>query len=504
MARLPRYCVSSTVLFILAGALLVGCLGTSGAGKPYSWEPIDNAKSVLRPAETNQNQLPDLTDRSGLSDYLAYAALNNPGLEAAFNRWKAELERVPQARSLPDPRFTYKYFIEEVETRVGAQRHAFGISQTFPWYEKLQLRGYAALEASDVQRKKYEAEKLRLFFRVKDAYYEYYYLGRAIAILEENIQLLQNIESVLRRRYSASTSSHPEVTRAQVELGKLDDRLRTLRDLQGPIVAKLNAALNRPDNAPLPWPQTVEGHSVSINEDELLVWLRNTSPDVHAMDFEIARREHNVELAKQEYIPDVTLGMDYIDTSSSTGGRHPSDDGKDAVIAGVSLNVPIWWDRLAAGVREAEHRRIAAVHQKEELVNSLSAQLKMTAYRFRDADRRIDLYGDTLVPKAQESLKATMSAFRSGNASFTDLIDSQRLLLEFALARERALSDKLQRLAELEMLTGQEIMKEGNVEPDPAVPTNEASKQDDGNEHDARNERDDDQIVELAPQTEPG
>ncbi|MHC4985784.1 MAG: TolC family protein, partial [Planctomycetota bacterium] len=415
------------------------------------------------------------TDESGLSEYLAYAALNNPGLEAAFNRWKAQLEQVPQVQALPDPRFTYRYYIREVETRVGAQRQAFGISQTFPWYEKLQLAGYAAVEAADAERKTYEAEKLRLFHRVKEAYYEYYYLGRAVAIVEENIRLLQNIEAVLRTRYRASAASHPEVIRAQVELGKLDDRLRTLQDLQSPIVAKLNAAMNRPANASLPWPQDVEDHVVVIDEAELLVWLQHSSPEVEAMNFVIAQRDHEIELAKQAYIPDVTLGLDYIDTASSTGGRHPSDDGQDALIAGVSINLPIWFAKLSAGVREARHRRLAAVHERAEFVNRLTAEFQLVAYQFRDADRRIDLYGDTLIPKVEESLKATMTAFQAGDASFTDLIDAQRLLLEFQLAYERGLSDKLQRLAELEMLTGQEISETGNVVADPIVPNDEAT-----------------------------
>ena len=52
------------------------------------------------------------------------SALHNPGLKAAFHRLKAALQGMPQARALPDPKFEYGYFIEEVETRVGAQRHS--------------------------------------------------------------------------------------------------------------------------------------------------------------------------------------------------------------------------------------------------------------------------------------------------------------------------------------------------------------------------------------------
>ena len=133
-----------------------------------------------------RHELPELAEPSRLPDYLAYAALNNPGLEAAFSRWKAALERVPQVTALPDPRFNYRYFIREVETRVGPQRQAFGVAQAFPWFGKLDLAGGVATEAARAAQARYEAQKLALFHRVKDAYYEYYYLARAIAVVRDN------------------------------------------------------------------------------------------------------------------------------------------------------------------------------------------------------------------------------------------------------------------------------------------------------------------------------
>ncbi|MFO8014418.1 MAG: hypothetical protein R6X20_14060 [Phycisphaerae bacterium] len=98
------------------------------------------------PAPTGRHDLPDLGEASGLSDYLAYAALNNPGLEAAFSRWKSAVERMPQVQALPDPRFNYRYYIREVETRVGPQRQAFGVAQRFPWFGTLDLAGGVAAE----------------------------------------------------------------------------------------------------------------------------------------------------------------------------------------------------------------------------------------------------------------------------------------------------------------------------------------------------------------------
>jgi len=87
------------------------------------------------------------SDANGLvtvQDYLRYAALNNAGLKAAFEQWRVAIEQIPQAEALPDPKFTYGYFIREVETRVGPQRQKFGIMQVFPWFGKIE-RGRAQL-----------------------------------------------------------------------------------------------------------------------------------------------------------------------------------------------------------------------------------------------------------------------------------------------------------------------------------------------------------------------
>ncbi len=405
--------------------------------------------------------LPNLTDSSGLSDYLAYAALNNPGLEAAFNRWKAALERIPQVKALPDPRFTYLYYVQEVETRVGPQRHGLGIAQAFPWFGKLKLRGDVASEAAHVARKRYDAVKLKLFFKVKDAYYEYYYLAKSVAVTRENVNLVKHMESVARSRYKAAVGTHPDVVRAQVETGKLEDRYQTLLDLRLPIVARLNAALNRPAEADIPWPGKISVEEVNAVDQELLGQLTAANPELGALDFEISRNRQAIELAKKNYYPDFNFGLNFVDTDTSSVGN-PPDNGKDPVIAMISLNLPLWRDKYDAGVREARARYYAARQDKKEKTNSLSSELKMASYRLRDARRKIDLYGDALLPKARESLKVTESGYLATTESFTDLIDAQRIFLEFALAYERALADHAQSLAKLEMLVGREISDSGN------------------------------------------
>lgn len=428
----------------------------------YSSAIRDTIHSSIAAADIPDTpRLPELTESSGLSDYLAYAALNNPGLEAAFNRWKAALEQVTQVKALPDPKFTYLYYIKEVETRVGPQRQGIGIAQVFPWFGKLSLRGDVATKAANAARKRYDAAKLKLFFEVKDAYYEYYYLSKSVAVTQENITLVKHLESVARSRYKAAVGTHPDVIRAQVEIVKLEDRHQALLDLRQPIVARLNAALNRPAEADIPWPSEISVQDVNVEDKDLLVELMAGNPELQALDFEIDRNKHAIELAKKNYYPDFNLGLNFIDTDSSPAGN-PSDEGKDPVIAMISINLPIWREKYDAGVRQARARYYAARQDRTEKTNSLGSELKLVLYRFRDTERKIDLYGDALLPKARESLKVTESGYLATIASFTDLIDAQRIFLEFALAYERALADQAQSLAKLEMLLGREIPRAGN------------------------------------------
>ena len=148
--------------------------------------------------------------------------------------------------------------------------------------------------------------------------------------------------------------------------------------------------------------------------------------------------------------------MDYIDTDSALIPG-VEDSGKDPVLARISVNLPIWWAKYRAGQRQAEAQLRAARRSLEDRENVLEAEVKLALFRVEDAERKIGLYRDTLIPKGKEHLKATETAYRAGKSSFLDLIDAQRVLLEFELSYERALADHASSLAELEMLVGKEL-----------------------------------------------
>jgi len=391
-----------------------------------------------------------------LSGYLSEAALRNPELESAFYRWKAALEKIPQVKALPDPRFTFAYYIENIETRVGPQQARLALFQTFPWFGVLDLREDAAAQEANAAKAQYEALKVKIFYDVKNAFYEYAYLAQAIQITGEDIELLRYFESVTRTRYSSGAIPYADVVRTQVQLGRLEDRLKSLQDLRRPLMAKLAASMNLPPDTEFPWPSAVPVMLLSVTDEELFERLPEHSPQLKRFEYLEAREKAGVELAKREFYPDVTIGLEEIITGSALVPATP-DSGKDALIASVTINIPFWWEKRRAAVREGQAKLASTSKGAEALKRSLISDMELALYKYRDAQRKIDLYRNTLIPKAEEALGVTLEAFQAGTRSSLDLIDTEKTLLEFELSYVRALADQAQRVAELEWLLGKEI-----------------------------------------------
>ena len=398
----------------------------------------------------------DTNDLQVLLSYLRYASLNNAELKAKFEEWKAALEQVPQAKALDDPKFTYSYFIEEVETRVGPQRNKFGIMQVFPWFGKIEARTDVATAKAKAAKQRYEANKLKLFWQVKDAFYEFTYLATAIDTAKENLELLQHFEEIARTKYRAAMARHPDIIRAQVELAKLEDVLKSLEQLREPIVARLNSVLNRPSDAKLTWPKKELPREVKLNRQYIIEALIRTNPKLAELNWEVEAAKAKVELAKKKFYPDIGVGVDWIQTDGaiSPGVR---DSGKDPVVLMFSMNIPLWRDSYKAAERQAKANVRKTQQQKIDTENKTIAQAIQVLYDVEDSQRKMHLYGDILVLKAEELVQASESAYRAGTIDFLSLIDAQRMLLRYTLDHERAITNNQQKIAELEMLIGREL-----------------------------------------------
>jgi len=386
---------------------------------------------------------PQLDEHATCDDYLRHAFARNPGIQAAFDRWQASLERIPQARSLDDPTLSFEYLIEQRDTR-----YQVSLAQQFPAFGKLGLREKRSVSEAEAAMHAFEAERVMVFGRVVQAFHEYHYLERATQVTVENLQLLADLEQVVTIRYKAGTAPFSDVIKAQVEKDRLANDLGSLQDERASRSAVLAALLQLPAHAILPWPQASPSGPTRIDVESLDGMIAELNPELKTATAMIAAEGYREKLARKSFLPDAMLGVNWMVMSGMNGGSK-SDVG---LMAGIT--VPLWWGSYRAEIREAGALIRASMHERDNRLNALRAELSLAVFTFRDAERRIDLFTRALIPKATQALEVATQDFSTGKSNFMALVDAQRTVLAFRLMRERALADREIALGEIGCCVG--------------------------------------------------
>lgn len=390
-----------------------------------------------------------------LVDYLLYAQANNPELQAFEQRYEAAKARIPQARSLPDPRLQITHFVESVETRTGPQENAVVLSQTFPWFNKLNRREAARSAEAEALWFAYKDKQLTLAREVSIAFYEYGYLGKAIELTGENLDLLQKLEPIVTERVRAGADLNA-LLRLQVEIGKVDDQLRTLEQTRVSQNARFAALLNRKIDALLPWPIWDSRKAEDVDSGSLEQALVSNNPELQMLDCQVASQTARVELAKLDSYPDITLGVNYIQTGSAKASN-VSDSGKDPWGLILGVNLPIWLDKNRAVQREMRANKNAIEREQRHRENQLKAELRIALANLKNANRRLQLYGEDLLDKAQQAVEISQVSYEGGRSSILEVIDSERSLLELQILYWRAAADTWQNRIRIQTLVNQPL-----------------------------------------------
>ncbi len=407
-------------------------------------------------AQSSDNKTITLQENSTIQDYLTYAAINSPELKAAFYRWKAAIEKVVPAKSLPNPQFTFAYYIRHVETRVGPQQNRFGIMQMFPWFGKLKYKGKAASAGAQAIKEQYENQKLKLFSAVKNRIYEIFFINKQVSILNENLQWLQSIEKIITTRYSTGMASHAKLVKVQLELDRLNDRLESTQQLLVTRRIDLNTLLNHPINQRLPIPRMLSFPSPELNINQLNKDLLANNRELKSLQYLTRQANFGVGAAKANYLPDFSLGINTITTGPAINADMP-ESGKDPIIAMATIHIPLWFNKNRALLKGARARYQASLNREQSKINQLFASLRRVYFQYQDAVRKIKLYKKNLIPKARQALAVTQIAFTTGKSDILNLIDSQRTLLSLQVGYEQSRARSGQKLAELEMMVGKNL-----------------------------------------------
>lgn len=447
--------MSRPELPLLASLLLVcACQSRTTTTRPERPPRASGAEYRVDPDSAEPAKA--LAAGADLDEALVYAATHSAALRAAFERWRAAVLAETGAGSWPDPRLSYGYYLNSVQTRTGPMEHQLGLAQTFPWFGRTGDAEAVAAQESEKAARAFDAKREALFRQVRHAWADLYELERSIALTHENAALLQNFVELLETRYMLDSARHADLIRLQLELGKLEDRSASLEQLRPVRAARLNSALGCPADASVPTVTRLRTEIARADAAELLEAARRKNPELLALDAEIALREVRVRQADRAGSPDWTLNLGYTVLGDALN-PNIEDSGSDPIVLGLSVGLPVQRTKYRAAAQSARAAERAARAERENLALHLEADLRAALYRHQDATRRLELYRASLVPKAEEALQASLTAFEADRATMLDLIDTQRSLLELSLAMVRARTESAKGLADLRALIGGDL-----------------------------------------------
>ncbi len=389
---------------------------------------------------------------------------NNPVLKSIESERQALLEKAQEVSTMPDPMFSYTYFPEPVETRLGAQRQKLMISQKFPWFGKLSLKEESVRYAAKALRYRHEAQKLNLLNRLEKKFYEYYFLARRLELLDEELKLMRYVESVARSRYESGKMKFSGLIKLQLEIEKMDVRRKNLADQAPALSAAINALTGKSSETLLPFPdkENPDKKNVSSSMDELSGLLRN-HPSISEIEVKEKMFKTEADASSRRRFPDFTLGLSWTDIERYSF-LDLEENGRDSLGITVSFNLPIKWSAYSAAVSNSRLQAAATESLMRNRLLSLERDLKMALSKISEAQRKMSLYSDSLIPRAEQLMKVSVEEFSAGQITTLELIDSQRLLLELRLETEKAFVDMKKAAADLNELTGGTTPRENREE----------------------------------------
>jgi cobalt-zinc-cadmium efflux system outer membrane protein len=474
----PAAIINATPYLVVALLGVAGCgsvnraLQQRVAAEARDLTPaVEDDEAVLRAAteaaEAGARRAADtpLSPETGLDGYIHIALRDNPTIRRAIRQVQALGYRVPQVTSLDDPMINLIPPTGDMtQTAAGMMSGGGGVSQKIPFPGKLTARGRIAEQTVRMALDALADARITTVAQIQKAYYGYYLADVSIQITRESQELLDQIRDVAGARYKSGAATQQDVLRAEVQLYDLTNELITLEQQRATAQAQLNSLMDRSVDAPLPAPRPFELAQVDWKLPDAMTHAVESNPRLGRLQEQIKRDLAAIKLAHLNYFPDLTAGFAYTVIGS---GISPVADGSDVWNLAFGLNVPIWWQRLRAGVLEGNAQALASVEEYAELRNLVFFQLQDTLVKIDTRYRRAILFRDLIVPRAWQTVEVSTSAYRAGTVEFTALFDNWRNWLNFSLAYHRSLAELEQRFADLQQLIGIRVARSAAPEGPP-------------------------------------
>lgn len=429
-------------------------------------------------------------DGSQLDSLVASAQSASPAVRAAASRVDAARTRVGPAAAWSDPMLmagiqNLPLGKEAPSSPMGGMSggvgpdpmtmRMVGVSQTIPYPGKLSLRRRAAEREVEAAQSGLDAVRWQVTRDVKHTYYELAFLDQALAIVERTSAALANFVRLTDARYAVGSAAQQDVLKARVEAARLAETAASLKEDRRTALAQLNALLVRPSDTPLEGAavparvaraaiadsaQAIRFTSAALGaraadsplpplaelQDEA---LRN-SPELREQEAMIAAQTLRLALARKDVLPDIDVSLEY--------GQRPARP--DMITATVSVPLPVFKrQKQDASVAENNAQLAALEADRSKKENDIRAEVAQLVSDLERSRAQLALYVKAVIPQSRAALASATASYQVAKVEFLTVLDDQATLFNYETEYWRALTNFADKLAELERVTGKEVLR---------------------------------------------
>ncbi len=361
-----------------------------------------------------------------LEAYLQEAELNSPVIQAMELRHTIASEKVNEVNTLPNTTIGAGYFVSEPETRTGAQRARFSVSQMLPWFGTITARQNYAGSMADAEYTELVIAKRKLALSVAQSYYSLFGIQATQEVLDENIALLRTYEKLALTSVEVGKASAVDVLKLQIRQNELQQKKQVLEQRYMAEQAVFNNLLNRDERifVEVVDDMQVPAEDVLFNKEDL-----SLNPELLKYDQLFESVVQSEVLNQKENAPSFGVGLDYIPVTERPDMVF-SDNGKDILMPMVTLSIPIFNNKFKSVSKQNELKQKEIEFQKEERLNILENAYAKAVSQRNEARISFETQAQNL-KQAKDAEEILIKNYETGTINFNDVLDIQELQLKF-------------------------------------------------------------------------
>ena len=395
-----------------------------------------------------------------LSELIKVALEKNPRIKSLYIATQADSARIEQSATLPDPVLSLSLlnlptnsFAFDQEPMTGKQ---IALRQKFPFPGKLSLQKRISARGTEIAVAKYREYVNQIQRDIKLAYYDLYYLDKAIEITGRNRLLLEKFARIAQTKYAVGNGLQQDVLKAQVEFSKMKDKLIGLKQQRKVKATLINTLINAPVRTKVGKTADLHFMRITAEFDSLKIIADKHRPLFAAWGSQKKRSDLQVDLAKKDYWPDLTVFMAYTQRDELQNGN----PGYDFLSGGVSLNIPLYsGSKQSRKVAEMSFTRQAIEQSYHQVLNQVYSDLENTLANSKKNAELIHLYKNEILPQAAQSVESALIGYQTDKVDFLTLMNNQIMRFNYELDHHRALRDYHKDMASLEFIVGKELVR---------------------------------------------